>query len=107
MTTLTADSSLIELPQYEAVKEAMEVAHLIAWDGCHKIYLAMDEIEAAWFSANYSMILKADANTMLETLVDWYDESCSLKFVSAVHNNPEDPNAGFIQLVEQFAWEEI
>ena len=31
------------------VEVAMEYAHLVAFDGCHKIYLAMDEEQAEWF----------------------------------------------------------
>lgn len=76
--------------------------HLIAWDGCHKIYMALDEEEAEWFRDNYEHIVEDTAEVMLDTLKKWYDESCFLKFVSGVRHNAEDPNAGFVNLIEQF-----
>ena len=76
--------------------------HLIAWDGCHKIYMALDHREADWFRANYPYIVEDTSEAMLATLMDWYNDSCGLKFVSGVRHNPDDPNAGFISLIEQF-----
>lgn len=86
------------LPVAEAIKDA----HLIAWDGCHKMYLAMDEEEAEWFTENYEFVVNDTAEVMLTTLMGWWDESCSLRFVSAVRHNPDDPNAGFTNLISQF-----
>lgn len=91
---------------FDKVEEAMDDAILIAWDGCHKIYLAMDDYEAKWFAEEYPHVLKADAETMLATLIKWYEESCPLRFVNAVTYNEEDPNAGFETLVAQFADQE-
>ena len=41
---------------------------------------------------------------MYEQLVEWYEMSCDLKFISAVSTNLEDPNAGFKTLVPQ-SWD--
>jgi hypothetical protein len=84
------------------VREAMEGAQLVAWDGCHKIYLAMDPIEGAWFLENYEYTFQGTAQAMYETVVDWYESSCSLRFVSAVRHNADDPNEGFTHLISQF-----
>lgn len=86
---------------FDSVKEEIHNAHLVAWDGCHKIYLAMDEIEAQWFLENYPEVVVADAETMLATVVKWYERSCWLRFVQAVAHNEEDPNLGYTTLIGQ------
>lgn len=92
-----------ELPKlFLPVAGEIANAHLIAWDGCHKMYLAMDEEEAEWFRENYEFVVEDTAEVMLTTLIDWWDQSCSLRFVSAVRHNPDDPNAGFTSLIAQF-----
>lgn len=92
-----------ELPKlFLPVAGEIANAHLIAWDGCHKMYLAMDEEEAEWFRENYEFVVEDTAEVMLTTLIDWWDQSCSLRFVSAVRYNPDDPNAGFTSLISQF-----
>ena len=88
---------------YDAVEDAALDAHLAAWDGCHKIYLAMDAEQADWFRANYEHIADGPtAATVLATVVGWWDESCPLRFVNAVTTNHADPNAGFTDVVPQF-----
>jgi hypothetical protein len=84
------------------VREAMDDAQLVAWDGCHKIYLACDPIEADWYERNYEHTFRGTADDMYETVSEWYDASCSLRFVSAVRHNPVDPNEGFTEVIAQF-----
>lgn len=91
-------------PLFDKVAEAMSDAHLVAWDGCHKIYLALDEIEAKWFSKNGYYVFSGSANQMLGMVIGWWNDSCFLKFVSGVRHNEEDPNAGFVSLIPQ-GWE--
>ena len=92
---------------FEPVEDALEDALLIAWDGCHKMYLAMDDEQADWFRQNYNGVHCDDRTftgtpkEMLNTLLAWWDESCSLKFISAVTTNHENPNAGFVSLISQ------
>lgn len=92
------------------VENAMEYAHLVAFDGCHKIYLAMDEEQAEWFRNNYNgeddntdMNFSASSQKMLEKVREWYEGSCSLRFVQSVETNKKDPNAGFKSLIPQGA----
>lgn len=97
---------------FEPVANAVEDALLIAFDGCHKIYLALDEGQADWFRENYAY----DANVrsvrtfegtpeeMLNLLINWWNESCGLKFIQAVATNHADPNAGFVSLIGQGDW---
>ena len=91
---------------FEKVEDKIYEAQGIAWDGCHKIYLAMDDTEAAWFADNYEFYhgyIGMDAREMLATVEDWWERSCGLRFVSAVYHNEDDPNAGFVDLIPQFA----
>ncbi len=83
---------------FEEVREATKTAKLIAFDGCHKIYIAMTDHDANWFYDNGSYTLvRQSPESMFHQLEKWYDKSCGLKFINAVHN--ED----FIQLVPQGA----
>jgi hypothetical protein len=88
------------------VSLSVNFAKLIAWDGCHKIYLAMDDTQATWFEENYEHTLRGDSETLYDTLNEWWDDSCSLRFISAVSTNEDDPNEGFVTLVGQFADDE-
>lgn len=91
---------------FEKVEHEIYEAQGIAWDGCHKIYLAMDDEQADWFADNYEYYhhyIAMDAREMLATVREWYESSCGLRFVNAVYTNEEDPNAGFVTLIGQFA----
>lgn len=77
-------------------------ALLVAWDGCHKIYLAMDETEAGFFRSEYPHVVEGSVDEMTDTVVNWWDESCGLRFISAVRHNADDPNAGFTDVIGQF-----
>ena len=70
----------------------MEVskAVLVAWDGCHKIYLAMDDTEADWFerSKGYETF-RSNTEDMTQKVRSWYKNSCELRFISAV-SEPDD-----------------
>lgn len=97
---------------WNAVREYLNDAVLIAFDGCHKIYLAMDDIEADFFRKNYQPVDEIDNGGVLEgltpdelyeELTEWWDASCSLRFVQAVWHDSEDPNSGFVSLISQCA----
>jgi hypothetical protein len=44
---------------------------------------------------------------MLDKVKEWYEGSCSLRFIQAVSTNDIDPNLGFESLISQFEEEEI
>ena len=81
----------------------------IAFDGCHKIYVLMDDEQMALMKEyGYDPLIAADTMTideMLATLKKWYHNSCMLRFINAVSTNHEDPNAGFVDLIPQGAEE--
>lgn len=86
---------------WKRVEAAVQDALLIAFDGCHKIYVAMDKEQADWFRDNYEHTLEGSSDAMLDTLHEWYDESCPLVFISAVRSSPLNPNDGFRDLIPQ------
>ena len=98
----------------DAVANYIDNAQAIAWDGCHKIYLAMDAEQADWFQANYDHVIRRvvlsplrelDNTNMMIAINNWWAESCMLRFVSAVTTNHADPNSGFYDIVPQ-GWED-
>jgi hypothetical protein len=95
---------------FDLVEERVRDAKAIAWDTCHKIYLLMDDEQVELMRGyGYEPLITADEMTptdMLETLKDWYENSCFLRFIDAVTTNHEDPNEGFETLIGQFEGEE-
>lgn len=88
------------------VEAYVQDAKCIAFDDCHKIYLAMDHKQADWFRTNYEHSMTGHPDEMLRVLRAWYDKSCSLRFIQAVKSNEVDPNRGFTDLIPQFAEDE-
>lgn len=95
------------------VEMALDSAKGIAFDGCHKIYVLLDDaqvtkMESYDYGKDGSYLIKVgDTNRteMLKTVKDWFEKSCSLKFVEAVETNEEDPNEGFESLIPQGAFD--
>lgn len=87
MTTATLDRETI------FVSTIMELADSIAFDGCHKIYVQLDKQQTEQIiSYGYKHIVKAEDNTpeqLEETMWNWYDKSCSLRFIYAVSTNED------------------
>ena len=91
---------------WNAVSEYAENCVLIAFDGCHKIYLAMDQNEAHLLRHEYGYEITVDnngENDLMDILDDWYEGSCPLKFIQAVWGNEAEPNDGFVELISQSA----
>ena len=92
---------------WDDVEDAAQEAILIAWDTCHKIYLAMDAEQAEWFRENYAPdIYEGTPDEMVKKLHEWFDQSCGLRFINAVETNHADPNAGYTALIPQGAGDE-
>jgi hypothetical protein len=83
----------------------------IGFDTCHKIYVLMDNEQMELMREyEYEPLISSDQMTpeeMFDKVVEWYEDSCALRFISAVYTNKEDPNKGFIDIVPQGAdWQE-
>ena len=84
---------------WRVVQQTVRNAKAMHYDGCHKLYLSMDDEEKRKCESygyesvepNYALLRK------------WYDDACLLRFVSAVYTVPEgaDPNDGFVSLIPQ------
>jgi len=102
MTTIDTMTSDL----FSRVRDNIINTIVVAWDGCHKIYMAMDDEQAEWFRDKYPYVVDADCETMLATLARWWEESCGLRFIQAVHTNHDNPNAGYQTMISQFEDEE-
>lgn len=95
---------------FDLVEERLKDAKGISWDNCHKIYVLMDDGQVELMRQyKYDPLITADEMSpedMLETLKDWYYNSCFLRFIDAVTTNNEDPNKGFETLIGQFEGED-
>ena len=93
----------------EQVEQALEKAVAIVFDGCHKIYIALDEATADDFRGygyEEGMVLvepgsKHSRDEAAAILREWWDMSCPLKFISTVRSTPDDPNEGFNDIIRQ------
>lgn len=106
---------------WDAVKAVIPYAKALVFDGCHKIYLAMDDEEVETFRKygygedDGSELLLVSAlpgetdrerhAAALVVLESWWDASCGLRFVNSVRTVEGDPNLGFQPLIEQFEYD--
>lgn len=96
---------------YWDVREYTNEAKGIAFDGCHKIYVLMDDEQMALMKEygygehNPNYLISSDQLDPAElatVAMMWYEDSCGLKFIQAVRSNPTDPNEGFVDIIGQF-----
>lgn len=99
------------MPDWTAVHDRVQDAKAIAWDECHKIYVLMDDRQVhlmrGYGYEPYLITLdEMNPEQMYVQLKEWYEGSCSLRFIEAV-TTTTDPNEGFDALIPQGAdWDE-
>jgi len=85
----------------------LSLARGIAFDNCHKIYVLMDEAQMEQMREyGYDPLMSADemgADEMLVKVNEWFEKSCSLRFVEAVSTVKGEPS--FRPIVEQGSYE--
>lgn len=94
---------------WAGVDEHANRALAVAWDGCHKVYLLMDEgqvkeMQGYGYSEGESALLtrnEASPEEMRSLVHDWFEASCGLRFISAVSTVEDNPNDGFFSLISQ------
>ena len=88
------------------IDEYTNEAKGIAFDTCHKIYVLMDDEQVALMREyGYEKIITSDEMTgdeMRRKVMDWYHESCGLRFISAVSSNPKFGDDGWVHIISQF-----
>jgi hypothetical protein len=95
-----------ELDSYTATAKG------IAFDTCHKIYVLMDDEQVAlmrqygYGDANDpDSLITSDQMTpsqMSDKVAEWFEKSCGLRFINAVHSDPSVGHEGFVNIVSQF-----
>lgn len=84
------------------LKDALETAISISWEGCHKIYIAMDQqSHEGQIECGYHPVMVSDKEKALDTLYEWWEAACGLRFISAISENNK-----FKNLIGQFAYDE-
>jgi hypothetical protein len=101
---------------WSEVEAVLPQAKSIAFDGCHKIYVLLDDEQVAlmdtygYGSDEGSFHLRraefASDGQILVKLSEWFTESCGLKFINAVRTVDGDPNLGFETLIGQFEFDD-
>lgn len=97
---------LCEGDQETNLHELLFSAHSVSYDGCHKIYLNMDEAQTTkMIGYGYDKTI-IDTPANMEAMVEeWFEDSCGLRFIDAVFTN-EDETDKFVTVVPQFFGEE-
>lgn len=94
------------MSKYEmyGLEDAVNECHSIAWDTCHKIYILMDAEQTEKMKGyGYEALIEATESNpydLLELVREWYDNSCSLKFIEVV-STTEEKTDEFYPLVAQ------
>jgi hypothetical protein len=105
--------------RWENVLASLQDARGICFDGCHKIYVLMDDQQVDEFTAyGYDIITVDDDSTddddeytatvdeAFAIVHDWYDMSCFLKFVNGVETADSDNrNDDYFDLIPQGAYD--
>ena len=77
------------------IKNRLESAKGIGWDGCHKIYILMDDDQMdVMQNYGYDPLISSNQftpNQMFKIIQKWWDQSCGLRFISAVSTNEMCP----------------
>lgn len=97
---------LCEGEQETNLHEILFSTHSVSWDGCHKIYLNMDEKQTEkMIGYGYDKTIIDSPSAMENVVSQWYDDSCGLRFIDAVFTN-DDETDKFVTVVPQFFLEE-
>lgn len=89
---------------WDDVADEVSSALAVTWDEYHKIYVLMDDEQLAIMEGyGYDLVDVTPLHDPVTLLKDWWDRSCGLRFISSVRTNHNDPNAGFKDLIPQFA----
>jgi hypothetical protein len=93
----------------DMLTEALADAKALAWDGCHKIYLLMDDEQVEQTrgygygsgDGDSELVAVTDPAVALDTLREWWDESCGLRFINTIRTVEGDANEGFDDIIAQ------
>lgn len=91
------------------IRAALDFAQAIAWDGCHKIYILMDDHQVEqmrkWEYVHIIPNFVPDASFLI--LQQWFSDSCSLRYIEAVSTTYPDRGVKFETMIDQFEEDEV
>jgi hypothetical protein len=98
--------STFKEPFLQKVKDALEEAVSITYEGCHKIYICMDQAshdqQVEW---GYTMTMVNDdaefKDEAMDILSGWWEGSCGLRFISTITDCDD-----FGDVISQFEYDE-
>ena len=95
------DELTFKQPFLDNIDAALNDAVSITFDGCHKIYIALDaKTHNGFVGYGYDMIPVEDKTDAIDLLLQWWNVSCGLRFINAVSNDDT-----FHGLIEQFEYD--
>lgn len=94
---------------WEDVEEVLQNAKGIAFEGCHKIYILMDDeqmeqMKGYGYGEEGSFLISSgeqNEREMLATLKDWFKQSCPLRFIESVATTEDEEDSGFRGIIPQ------
>lgn len=109
MTRLTdpIEETFSQVRIWRQVAAHIEDAAGIAWDGCHKIYLLMDQnqvtIEQDYGNERILTRKTATDEEMTKQVKSWFSQSCSLRFIQAVTSIEDSYDDKYEDIIPQFS----
>ena len=91
-----------EQPFLDKVKDVLDKAVSITWEGCHKIYGCLDQAShEQQIEYGYEMVVIEDKAEALNHLYEWWNSSCGLRFINAIEGKDT-----FHDVIPQFDYDE-
>lgn len=83
------------------VDTELATAHAVMFDGCHKIYVitSRDYPDSNLYETHVKLA-GVSQDAALDTLKQWWAESCGLRFIQQIDNSGES-NSDYTDLIEQ------
>jgi len=99
---MTATVETFKQPYLSCVEDALDKAVSITWEGCHKIYICLDqESHKQQIEYGYEMVPVKDKAEALNQLYEWFDVSCGLRFINSIEGE-----STFHDVISQFEYDE-
>lgn len=105
---MTTKTQTFKEPWLAKVKEAVNTAVSIAWEGCHKIYIMSDETaDADMIACGYDTVRVEDKDKAVAQLFEWWEDSCGLRFINRIETTGgKIGNEQFFNVIPQFDYDE-
>lgn len=93
---------------WQITTDALSSARGIAFDGCHKIYVLLDDTQVdrmrsnGYTEDNEGIVTGKTPGEYLSVVQEWFEKSCGLRFVESIRTVDGDPNVGYTDLIAQF-----